>query len=249
MDRMKLRYLIITAAALISALAITANASAASSGTFKVTSSGTQSLSWSVSGTRGSCEIQTGSGSGATSFSFKSAKAASLYVSKSGGIVGSLTSGAKGDQTGTFTESYTPCPGFENRNPFVADASGCGARKFDVRMDFKTTHGLTYVVGPAQQLPGGVCPTFGDYLSSSDLTACGDSDTQYKRSWGLSYGGIGLFATKMNISMKSLLKLKKGKKKTLTGKATIDCKPASTYSNPVVLKGELKYSLTFKRSS
>jgi hypothetical protein len=248
MDRMKLRLLIFTAAALVSALSIAATAGAASSGTFKVTSSGKQSLTWSVSGSRGGCEIQTGNGSGSTSFSFKSPKAAMLYVSKSGGIVGSLTSGAKGEQLGSFTQTTTPCPGFEALPPFIADASGCGARKFDVRMDFKTAGGLTYVAGPAQQFPGGTCPNYGDFLSSSDLTTCGDSNTQYKRSYGLSNGGIGLFATKMNISMKTLLKLKKGKKKTLTAKATIDCKPASTYSGPVVLKGELKYSLTFKRS-
>jgi hypothetical protein len=115
-------------------------------------------------------------------------------------------------------------------------------------MDFKTKSGLTWVVGPASPLPFGPCPNYTDYLFSSDLTACGGSNTPYKRSWGLSYGGAGLFATKLNISMKSLLKVKKGKKKTITGKATIDCKPKSSYSNPITLKGELKYSLVFKRT-
>jgi hypothetical protein len=245
---MKLRYLIICVAALAVALASTATANAASSGTFKVTASGKQSLTWSLNGTRGSCEIQTGSGSGSTSISFKSVKAGFVSVNKSG-ILGSVTSAAKGERLGSFVETHTACPGFEPVPPYTADASGCGALKFDVRMDFATKKGLTWVTGPALPLPGGVCPNYTDQLFSSDLAVCGDSFTQYKRSWGLVYGGAGLFSSKWNISTKNLLKVKKGKKKTITGKTTIDCKPTSLYSNPIILKGELKYSLVFKRTS
>jgi hypothetical protein len=245
---MKLRHLLLAASLLAITLTGVQSAAAASTGGFKVTASGKQSLSWSLNGTRGSCEIQTGTGSGSTDISFKTAKAGILTVSKSSGILGSLTSGAKGTQTGSFVETSTPCPPNAAVPPFTSDASGCGAVKFDVRMDFKTKNGLTWVVAPASPLPFGPCPNFNDQLLSSDLTACGDSNTQYKRSWGLAYGGAGLFATKLNISMKSLLKVKKGKKKTITGKATVDCKPQSSYSNPIVLKGELKYSLVFKRT-
>lgn len=241
------RHLTVCAAALALALASTASASAASSGVFKVTASGKQSLSWSLNGTRGSCEIQTGVGSGSTDISFKSAKAGFVTVNKSG-LIGSVTSAAKGDRTGSFVETHSQCPGFEQVPPYTQDASGCGALKFDVRMDFATKKGLTWVTGPAQPLPAGSCPNYTDQLFSTDLTACGDSNTQYKRSWGLAYGGAGLFASKWNVSPKTLLKVKKGKKKTITGKTTVDCKPASSYSNPISLTGKLTYSLVFKRT-
>lgn len=243
---MKLRCLLVATAL---ALALPSAAQAASSGTFKVSASGKQSLTWSVSGTRGSCEIQTGTGSGSASLSFKSPKAGILFVSKSGGIVGSVPTKATGERTGTFTETHTACPGFEEVPPFTADASGCGSYKTGIRMDFKTKNAFTWVTGPATPLPGGACPSYGDYSLSSDYSACGDSFTQYKRSWGMVYGGAGLFASKLGISMKTLLKVKKGKKKTITGKAKVDCKPASTYSNPLTIQGDLKYSLVFKRTS
>lgn len=244
---MKLRCLLI---AVVLSLAVPSVAQAASSGTFKVSVSGKQSLTWSLDGTSGSCEIRRGSGSGSTSFSFKSPKAALLFVSKSGGIVGSLNSTAKGERTGNFTTTTaTPCPGFEPQAPYTEDASGCGATKTGIRLDFKTKNAFTWVSGAANPLPPGLCPNFTDQLLSTDLTACGDSSTQYKRSYGLTYGGSGLFATKLAISMKTLLKVKKGKKKTITGKAVVDCKPATMLSSPITLKGELKYSLVFKRSS
>ncbi|MBJ7353535.1 MAG: hypothetical protein JHC98_01810 [Thermoleophilaceae bacterium] len=244
---MKPRHLIAFAVSILTVLALASTAGAASSGVFKVSASGKQSITWSLNGTRGSCEIQTGTGSGSTNFSFKTAKAGLLSVSRSG-MLGSLTTSAKGSQSGSFVETHTACPPFEVVPPYTQDASGCGARKFDVRMDFATKKGVTWVIGPAQPLPLGSCPSYTDQLLSTDLTSCGDSNTQYKRSFGLAYGGIGLFASKLNISMKSLLKVRKGKKKTITGKTTVDCKPASVYSNPLVLKGELKYTLTFKRT-
>lgn len=244
---MKLRYLIATCAAL-AVVSMPASASAASSGVFKVTASGKQSLTWSLNGTRGSCEIQTGNGSGSSGFSFKSSKAGFLTVSKASGILGSITTSAKGTRAGSFTETYTACPGFVPPPTFTADASGCGDFKTGIRMDFNTKNALTWVTGPASPLPGGICPIYGDFLFSNDLTACGDSNTQYKRSYGVSFNGAGLFASKLGISVKSLLKVKTGKKKTITGKSTVECKPQSTYSNPITLKGELKYSLVFKRT-
>ena len=82
------------------ALIVPTSAGAASSGTFKVTVSGKQSLSWSLDGTHGNCEIRRGTGSGQVDLSFKSDKAASLFVSKSGGIVGSIPTRAKGTRSG-----------------------------------------------------------------------------------------------------------------------------------------------------
>ncbi len=239
------RFWLLTLIAL--ALAVPASAQAASSGVFKVSASGKQSLTWSLNGTRGSCEIQTGNGSGSADLSFKTSSSGVLTVSKSSGVVGSITTKAKGSRSGTFTETYTACPPFAANPPFTADASGCGSFTSGIRMDFKSKGAFTWVTGPASPLPSGACPSYTDYLFSSDLTACGDSNTQYKRSSGIVYGGAGLFASKISLSTKSLLKVKKGKKKTITGKARVECKPQSSYSNPLSISGELKYSLVFKR--
>ena len=232
------------------ALIVPTSAGAASSGTFKVTVSGKQSLSWSLDGTHGNCEIRRGTGSGQVDLSFKSDKAASLFVSKSGGIVGSIPTRAKGTRSGNYGETtQTPCPWLEPSSPFTAEAGSCGAFNSSIRVDFKTKGAFSWTTGSAQPLPSGACPAFGDYLLSTDLTQCGDSNTQYKRSSGLAYGGIGLYSAKLAISMKSLLKLRKGKKETITARTSVDCRPASTLSSPITLNGELKYSLVFKRVS
>jgi hypothetical protein len=251
---MNFRYLMVLGVAISSALVFAATAGAASSGVFKVSASGKQELTWSLDGTRGACEIRRGAGSGNVKFSFKTPNAASLYVSKSGGITGSINLKATGTRAGSFGETtVTPCSGFEPSAPFTEDASDCGATAFAPRMDFKTKGAFTWITAPSSIATGGPsCPFYVDssLLLSSDLKACGDSDTQYKRSWGVSAAaGEGLFASKISPSMKTLLKIKKGKSKTITGKASVDCKPASTYSSPVVIKGSLKYSLKFKRTS
>lgn len=243
---MILRLLIIAS---VCAFALPAGAGAA---TFKVTGSGSQELSWSLSGTRGTCEVRQGTGSGSTNFKFKTTKSSILYVSKSG-IVGSTMFSANGTQTGSFTETtVAECPGFAPSDPFTSEATGCGPFKTNPRMDFKTKGAYTYVTGPVQSLNiTGPCPHYIDdsLVESTNFNACGDSSTQYKRSWGVgSSSSRGLLASKLHISMKKLLKVKKGRKKTLTGKASVDCSLASGYSSPLKILAELKYSLTFKRT-
>ena len=82
---------------------------------------------------------------------------------------------------------------------------------------------------------------------SSDLSQCGDGTDLYRRSWGVS-GAAGLLASKFSISIRTLLKTRKGKSKSITGKAVVDCSPLSTYTAPRPIKAELKYTLTFKRT-
>jgi hypothetical protein len=251
MDNMKTHRLLIPAAAICCAL-LMATAAQAKSGTFKVSLSGTQSYSWSLDGTTPSCEVKRGAGSGTNKFSFKSAKAAPLFISTSSGITGSINATAKGNRTGTWgITTVTPCPGYEPGLPFIDDASGCGDFKYNLRMDFKQKGAAQYVTGPSQTYPPGRCPSPVDssLLFSSELPECGDATEQHKRSYGVS-GAAGLLASKLSVSMKSLLKTKKGKSKSITGKSSVDCKPASTnYSNPVAIRAELKYTLTFKRTS
>lgn len=224
----------------------------AKSGSFKVSVSGTQNYTWSLDGTSGSCEIQRGAGSGTNKFSFKSPKSAPFFISTSSGIVGSLNATAKGNRSGAFSvTTATPCPGFEPGPPFFDDASGCGDYKYKLRMDFKQKGAFQYVTGPAQTNPPGACPSpyASPFMLSTDLKECGDIlGTQHKRSFGIS-GAPGLLASKISPSIKTLLKTKKGKSKSITGKAAVECKPASTYSSPVTIRADLKYTLTFKRTN
>lgn len=248
---MRTHRLLIPVAAICCALLMAASAQA-KSGTFKVSVSGTQSYSWSLDGVTNTCEVQRGAGSGTNKFSFKSPKSSPFFISTASGIMGSLNATAKGNRTGSFSvTTATPCPGFEPGLPYFADASGCGDFKYNLRMDFKQKGAFQYVVGPTLTYPVGVCPSpiQNSLFLSTDLTQCGDIFVQYKRSWGVA-GGEGLLASKISPSIKNLLKTKKGKSKSITGKASVDCKPASSgYSSPVVIRAELKYTLTFKRSS
>lgn len=246
---MRFHRLLISIAAILGMLAVSTSAQAAG-GSFKVSVKGTQSFSWSLNGTTGSCEILGAVGSGSSKFSFKSSKAAPMYISTTSGIVGSLNAAAKGNRTGSFgTSTVTPCPGFEPGLPFVDDASGCGDYKYNLRLDFKKKGAFHYVAGPNQGFPAGRCPAPIDssLLFSSDLTQCGDSNVQYKRSYGAG-GAPGLLASRLSLSIKNLLKTKKGKSKSITGKASVDCKPASSYNAPLPIRAELRYTLTFKRT-
>lgn len=248
---MRTHRLLLPLALFASMFLMTATAQA-KSGLFKVSVSGTQNYSWSLDGTRGDCEIQRGAGSGTNKFSFKSPKSTPFFISTANGIMGSLNATAKGNRTGSFSvTNAAPCPGFEPGLPFFDDVSGCGDYKYNLRMDFKKKGAFQYVTGPTLTYPAGRCPSpiGSSILLSTDLAECGDIlGTLYKRSWGVA-DGTGLLASKISPSIKTLLKTKKGKSKSITGKAAVECKPASTYSSPVNIRAELKYTLTFKRSS
>jgi hypothetical protein len=251
MDCMRIHRLLLPIAAIIALLAVTASAQAAS-GSFKVSVTGSQTYSWSLDGTSGSCEIRRGAGSGTNKFSFKSPKAAPFFITTAGGIQGSLNATAKGSRAGSFSvTTATPCPGYEPSLPFIEDATDCGDYKYNLRMDFAQKGASQYVTGPSQTYPPGQCPSpaSSSFLLSTDLKECGDIlGVQYKRSWGAA-GDAGLLASKISPSIKKLLKTKKGKSKAITGKSSVDCKPASNYSSPVTIHAELKYTLTFKRTS
>ncbi|MGK2878532.1 MAG: hypothetical protein ACSLFF_08155 [Solirubrobacterales bacterium] len=248
---MRVHRLLIPVATICCTLLVATTAQAAS-GSFKVSVSGTQSYSWSLDGVTNTCEVKRGAGSGTSKFSFKSPRSAPFFISTSSGITGSLNASAKGNRSGNFSvTTVTPCPGFEPGLPFIDDASGCGDYKYKLRMDFKQQGAFQYVTGPSQTYPAGVCPSpiKSSLFLSTDLTQCGDGNDLHKRSWGVS-GAAGLLASKISLSIKKLLKTRKGKSKSITGKAAVECKPASSaYSNPVNIRAGLKYTLTFKRTS
>lgn len=242
-------------ALLVLVIAVTAVAAqSASAATFKASIRGTQYLNWSVSGTTDSCEVRRGEGAGEVRFSFKSSSSSTLFVSsarKAPNMVGSIPSKATGTISGSFTDSLaTACPGFEPKPTYTDPTDGCGTNDFGLRVDLKTRGAFVHVTGPGQLKSTGECPFAFDKLLSTDLSACGDGVNLWQRSWGISsYHGQGLFASKLHISSKSLLRTRKGKRKVITGRAIVSCsQPSNFYSGPVTMNGELKYSLTLKRT-
>ncbi|MBI5309926.1 MAG: hypothetical protein HZB14_02675 [Actinobacteria bacterium] len=237
-------------------------AQSASAASFKVSVRGTQYLNWSLDGNTNNCEVRRGQGSGEAKFSFKSTGRNSLFVGsgrKAPRIVGSVNAQANGTISGSFSDTLvTACDPFAPADPYIAPATGCGDTSFGLRVDLKTRGAFVYVNGPSMPGSGGsiaavgLCPFPIDnsLLLSTDLSACGDGSNLWQRSWGVaSSGGQGLFASKLSISSKRLLKTRKGKSKVITGRAVVSCNvPASLYAGGVTMSGELKYTLTLKRT-
>jgi type 1 fimbria pilin len=230
---------------------------AASAAVFKTSISGKQELTWKLDGTTGNCEIRRGTGNGTVSFRFKSTKPAPAF-SASGGKLSftvSIPSVATGSIAGTFTDKVeTPCPGFEPREPFSEDVSGCGATRFGVRADVVSHGAFLYVTGPNTPLgpvsisqAGGYCPFplgGSSWDTSLDRSGCGDGKQLWKRSWGVSSsGGEGLLASRIHMTPKQLRR----KKLTITGRASVDCTIPSQYTGGVKLIASLKYTLSLKR--
>ena len=96
---------------------------------------------------------------------------------------------------------------------------------------------------------GGDCPfPDGGYFFSTngDRTACGDGKQVWQRSWGV-VGPTGLFATKLHVTTKGLLRVKKGTTKHITGRKDVDCTTGSQYSGGIPTTGTLQYTLSLKR--
>lgn len=227
---------------------------------FKMTVRGSQTFNWSLDGLTSNCEVRRGSGSGTSSFKFKSSSSSPVNVNtrkKHPRIGTSNNATAIGTVTGSFSDTVaTPCDGFYPADPFIAPTTGCGDTKEGLRLDLVPRGAFVYVTGPNVPLgpvstsATGDCPSpvGTSLLLSSDLTACGDGQNLWQRSWGVAYSGRGLFASKLSISGKRLAKTRKGKTASITGRAVVDCNvPASFYSGGVTMRGELKYTLSFKR--
>jgi hypothetical protein len=238
----------------VSLLALLPNAAGAA--TFRTTISGKQELTWKLDGTTGSCEIRHGVGTGTVKFSFKSSKS-SLIAVAGGNTVGSINTVAKGSISGSFTDTVeTPCPGFAPLDPYMDSTAGCGATHYGIRVDISRHGAFVYVTGPEVPLgpvsiaqSGNDCP-FPDggysWSTSGDRTACGDGKQVWQRSWGVG-GPTGLFATRLHVTQKGLLHVKKGKTKLLTGHKVVDCTTDSQYSGDIRMTGTLTYTLSMKR--
>ena len=237
---------------------LSAFASAAVAGSYRASFSADQEVSWSVDGTRGSCEIRRGTGSGTVKFHVASSKAAPVTAGRSGGrlsFVGSVPSVGQGTIAGAFTDALeTPCEGQEPEPSRTEPSDGCGATKFGVRVDFVAKGAFVYVTGPETPLApslaqlSGECPfpTSGTFLDSTDFAPCGDAPEVFRRSWGVaSANGQGLLASRFHLTPRQL---PKGKRKRRYSKRTaIDCTMASSYTGGVHITGTLQYTLTLKR--
>lgn len=232
----------------------------AAAASFKMTVRGSQTFSWSLDGLTSSCEVRRGTGSGTSSFKFKSSSSSLVNVNtrkKHPSIGTSNTATATGTVTGNFSDTLaTACEGYFPADSYIAPTTGCGDTKEGLRLDLVPRGAFVYVTGPNVPLgpvstaASGDCPSpvGSSLLLSSDLSACGDGQNLWQRSWGVAYSGRGLFASKLSISGKRLAKTRKGKTAQITGRAVVDCNvPASFYSGGVTMTGELKYTLSFKR--
>ncbi len=246
---------------LLIALAVSAPPANAAGVLYRASISGVQELTWSVDGTRGSCEIRRGTGNGSVKFRFRSPKPgpASALPGR-GGLRFSLglPATATGTIAGTFTDANaTPCPGFDPAEPVTRPVDGCGATKFGLRVDAQVRGAFVYVTGPTVPLgppasinqAGGSCPfpLGGPIDSSSDRSACGDGNKLWQRSWGVSYSeGRGLAASRIAIKPGTLLRPKR-RTVLLTGRSRVDCTIESTYSGGVKLTLDLRYTITLRR--
>lgn len=255
--RTKTRHLLL---AVLLTTAFAAAAPAASAATFKTSISGTQELTWKLDGTEGSCDIRRGAGGGTVSFKFASPRSEPVFVDRSGRslkIVGSLNAAAKGSINGAFQiQTVAACPGFtpDYPEPLVSPATGCGATAYKLRADFWTRGAFTYLTGvkTTGAFATGECPFPTDLsiLQTTDFTTCGDGANQWQRSFGVTNSrGEGLFGSRMAISVKRLMRLKRGKSKTITGRKQVSCNMPSQYSGGVSYEGDLRYSIKFKRTS
>lgn len=235
-------------------------AGTADAATYQATFKGTQELTWKVDGVTTGCETRRGTGGGTMKFSIRTDEPG--FLTSNGSklkLLGSIVTTATGTLTGRFSDlPNTPCSDFPQDGPSVADASGCGARKFGIRIDAKPVGAFTYLTGHNAPLNVGSiaqnqdenCPYWMrlSLQSSSDLTACGDGAQQHRRSWGVAYSdGEGLFATR--ISAAQTKAIRKGAKRNLTGRTVVDCTIGSQYSGGIKLAGVLKYTLSLKRTS
>lgn len=252
---MKLRpavFLVLAAAA----LALPASAQAAAKfGKYTVTFSGSQTLSWGMSGSATeSCGLY--SGTGRLDFKFGTTTARKVIVSN--GRIGSFNTAAKGTQSGNYyvdtTSQCNPSPGPSYSGPIT----GCGAKSFKPELNFRATRSSTWIHSliSTQNIDDSNfdCAHFLQ-LTNYDfgvLDSCGpkeDDRANFYNNAVREIGGEGIFPTKFGFTTKSLLKIKKGKKKTFRGRAKFDCSPPTTNGQSVTLRGETKYSLTFKRTS
>lgn len=240
--------LFITIGTIVAALAIPTYASAASTAYFKVSISGKQTLSWSVNGTATkSCQIVNGNGSGSSELRFKGSKSGIVGVSRSGKTIGNFFTKQKGTRTASYVETYTNTCGGDPIPSMTAPTSGCGDYSQDLNFSLQTIRGRTWLSPTTFNGPIDECAQFTNALAgdASDWAICNYAPDKVAR-------GVGSLtvplAASFRVYYKSMRRVKKGKKKTITASNRINCDVASSLSAPIKLVGEIHYRMVFKRT-
>lgn len=254
MDRMRFRTASLSLAILLASLCAASTAGAASYGKFSVTSSGKQSLTWTIAGGKtGVCAAY--SGNGKLDFKIKSKTTRNVNVSK-GSNIGAIGLSFTGTQSGSFfVDGVTNCPLNEQSKSYPGPITGCGPIAFPTELWFERKGSSTWTASHIStrdyddrnydcahylQLGG---------FDAGALDVCGPKEdyTIFNSAIG-EIGGEGLFPLKFGFSQSKLLKIKKGKKKTYTASKNFDCLPTTMNGMPIRITGSTKLSLTFKRT-
>lgn len=248
---MKLRYLI---ACLALTLALPASADAYSYGNFKVSLNISEDLAWSVPSQ--TIECGTYIGAGRTSFSFKSKKASKVIVNSS--VVGSLGQIKGGGLQSGSMAVYKANDSCITAKDLVQPTSGCGKMSFAPEFSFKNKGGSTYLTSLTgtgdyddknfdcayfQQISG---------FPEGGINSCGLKEDPIREIHNQALrdiGAEGITSVKYPFTPKSLLKIKKGKKKTFAKNFSVKCSALTERGFSVVFDGKVKSSLTFKRVS
>lgn len=249
---MKTRLLL---AVLALVLAVPAASQAASSGKFKVSVNVTEDLAWSVPAQQIECGIY--SGSGRTTFSFKSKKPRKVTVSRH--IVGSpgyIVGG--GPQTGTMSALAVGSPECASARDDIKPVSGCGTMSFRPEFNFWVSGRATFL----RSLTGTSdyddrnfdCAIWMQFSSFAEgaVESCGVKEDPIREIYSQALrdiGSEGITSIKFPFTPKTLLKIKKRKKKTFKKNLTIKCEPVTERGFRVVFDGSVKASVTFQRVS
>lgn len=242
--------LCVSIAAIVAALAIPTSASAAKTGWFKVSLSGKQSFAWSIDGTRtAECEVVHGVGSGQSELKFRSTKSALVSVNSKGVAMGTFFTKESGTRTASYTETTKfPCQNLPD-SPAAAAADGCGPFKANANFSLKKTKGTRTWLSPLSVEGGPLDPCVPYSLAMGDDVGQVCDYAPAAIDAGGHTSQLRPLAAFFTLKGRTMLKIKKGKKKTITATTRFDCSMPSAFPEPIKLHGEARYQLTFKRSS
>lgn len=220
-------------------------------GSFKLSTSISEDLAWSVPAQ--TVECGTYLGSGRTNFAFKSKKARKITVNSSTiGSPGYIKGG--GLQNGTL--SVFALPSCMNARDLIQPVSGCGTMSFSPEFSFRPKGRSTYLTSltgtNAYDDHNFDCAFYGQLSSFPEggIDSCGVKEDGLREIYNQALrdiGGEGITSVKFPFSAKTLLKIKKGKSKTYKKQFAIKCTVATERGFNVVFDGKLKATVTFKR--
>ena len=236
---------------------------------------GSQTVTWSFSGDLkiGACGsgagdtpvLQTGTGSGAMSFAFRSVKPGLAVPSSFGAFSFSFDASAKatGKLMGamTLTNGRT-CAGFTPPVDLTAASSSCGPQVFGLQLQGQWKNGFVYITGADDAAFAGAAPDAGQYATcpypftlpsfsraTGPTTACENARSVplWRRTSELSTFGRGLGSVRLAASPKSLARPAK-RVTTLSRRVIKRCViPLNNSTSPLNITVTTQVNVTLKR--